>query len=124
MKVEVLDQHNAFVFSKQLYEENNTKSLLERKAYSAYFGQVTLNFLVYLYESYIFVFQKLRAMTESVLLEGIAIEVQCDLLLKLFVSQAFCEEGNITENGVLAFCKYVLFPVMEVKAKAGKLISL
>ena len=54
--------------------------------------------------------------------EAAAIKVYCDLLVKLFMSQAFCEEGNITENGVLAFCKYVLFPVMEVKAKAGKLI--
>ncbi|XP_065648187.1 tyrosine--tRNA ligase, cytoplasmic isoform X2 [Hydra vulgaris] len=36
-------------------------------------------------------------------------------LIKKKISKAFCEEGNITENGVLAFCKFVLFPVMEHK---------
>ena len=27
------------------------------------------------------------------------------------IKKAFCEEGNITENGVLAFAKHVLFPL-------------
>ena len=29
--------------------------------------------------------------------------------------QAFCEPGNVTENGVLAFARHVLFPVMGDK---------
>merc|ERR1719193_2740098 len=35
--------------------------------------------------------------------------------VKKKISKAFCEEGNIEENGVLSFCKFVLFPVMEMK---------
>jgi len=34
-------------------------------------------------------------------------------------SQAFCEEGNIAENGVLSFCKFVLYPIMELKGQKG-----
>ncbi len=30
--------------------------------------------------------------------------------------QAFCEEGNIEQNGILSFIKYVIFPVLELKA--------
>ena len=29
--------------------------------------------------------------------------------------QAFCEPGNVEENGVLAFAKHVLFPVLDGK---------
>jgi len=43
--------------------------------------------------------------------------------VKKKISKAFCEEGNITENGVLSFCKFVLFPVMEMKGIAGLQIS-
>jgi len=43
--------------------------------------------------------------------------------VKKKISKAFCEEGNITENGVLSFCKFVLFPVMEMKGIAGLSIS-
>jgi len=39
------------------------------------------------------------------------------------ISKAFCEEGNITENGILSFCKFVLFPVMEMKRIDGLHIS-
>merc|ERR1711862_814711 len=27
------------------------------------------------------------------------------------LKKAFCEPGNITDNGVLSFCKFVIFPV-------------
>ena len=30
----------------------------------------------------------------------------------LYTSQAYCEPGNVKENGVLAFAQYVLFPVL------------
>jgi len=43
--------------------------------------------------------------------------------VKKKISKAFCEEGNITENGVLSFCKFVLFPVMEMKGVAGLSIN-
>jgi tyrosyl-tRNA synthetase len=29
------------------------------------------------------------------------------------VSKAFCELGNVTENGVLSFCKHVIFPLLR-----------
>jgi tyrosyl-tRNA synthetase len=31
------------------------------------------------------------------------------------IRKAFCEEGNIEQNGVLPFVKYVLFPVFKIK---------
>lgn len=31
------------------------------------------------------------------------------------LKQAFCEEGNIENNGVLSFAKHVLFPLQEGK---------
>jgi len=31
--------------------------------------------------------------------------------IKKKLKKAFCEPGNITDNGVLSFCKYVIFPV-------------
>merc|ERR1712002_666168 len=43
--------------------------------------------------------------------------------VKKKIAKAFCEEGNITENGVLSFCKFVLFPVMEMKGHTGLHIS-
>jgi len=39
--------------------------------------------------------------------------------IKKKISKAFCEEGNINENGVLSFCKFVLLPVMELKGNPG-----
>jgi len=35
--------------------------------------------------------------------------------VKKKISKAFCEEGNIDENGVLAFCKFVVFPVLDLR---------
>ncbi len=32
-------------------------------------------------------------------------------VLKKKLKKAFCEPGNITDNGILSFCKYVIFPV-------------
>lgn len=29
--------------------------------------------------------------------------------------QAFCEPGNVTENGVLAFVQHVIFPILGDK---------
>ena len=37
--------------------------------------------------------------------------------LKKKLKRAFCEPGNITENGVLSFTKYVLFPLLQEKGK-------
>ena len=31
--------------------------------------------------------------------------------VKKKLKKAFCEPGNITDNGVLSFCKHVLFPL-------------
>ena len=39
--------------------------------------------------------------------------------LPLFCFQAFCEEGNIEDNGVLAFAKFVIFSVLETRQKTG-----
>lgn len=39
--------------------------------------------------------------------------------LKKKISKAFCEEGNITDNGILSFCKFVLYPIMELKSQEG-----
>ncbi|EDO32430.1 predicted protein [Nematostella vectensis] len=36
-------------------------------------------------------------------------------VVKKKVKKAFCEEGNIDDNGVLAFAKFVLFPILELK---------
>jgi len=43
--------------------------------------------------------------------------------VKKKISKAFCEEGNVEENGVLSFCKFVLFPVMEMKRIPGLAIT-
>jgi len=32
--------------------------------------------------------------------------------LKKKLKKAFCEPGNITDNGILSFCKFVIFPVV------------
>lgn len=32
-------------------------------------------------------------------------------VVKRKIKKGFCEEGNITENGILSFAKYVLFPL-------------
>ena len=34
-------------------------------------------------------------------------------LVKKKMKKAFCEPGNIKENGVLAFLKYVIFPLLN-----------
>lgn len=36
--------------------------------------------------------------------------------VKKKVGKAFCEEGNIAENGVLSFAKFVIFPILELNA--------
>lgn len=38
--------------------------------------------------------------------------------VKKKIKGAFCEEGNIENNGILSFCKHVLFPL----SKDGKLV--
>ena len=35
--------------------------------------------------------------------------------VKKKVAKAFCEEGNIAENGVLSFAKFVIFPILELQ---------
>ena len=32
-----------------------------------------------------------------------------------YLLQAFCEPGNVAENGVLAFVKHVIFPILDRK---------
>ena len=32
--------------------------------------------------------------------------------------QAFCEPGNVKENGVLAFAQHVLFPILEGRGES------
>ena len=39
----------------------------------------------------------------------------------MFCEQAFCEEGNIEDNGILAFAKFVIFSVLELRHQTGKL---
>lgn len=33
--------------------------------------------------------------------------------IKKKLKKAFCEPGNITDNGILAFSKYVIFPLFK-----------
>lgn len=33
--------------------------------------------------------------------------------IKKKIKKAFCEPGNITDNGVLSFTKHVLFPLLK-----------
>lgn len=37
--------------------------------------------------------------------------------VKKKLKKAFCEPGNIEENGILSFCKHVLFPLRGSKGK-------
>ena len=39
------------------------------------------------------------------------------------IRKAFCEEGNIERNGILPFCKFVLFPVLECKQRSSFVIE-
>ena len=32
--------------------------------------------------------------------------------VKKKLKKAFCEPGNVADNGILAFCKFVIFPVV------------
>lgn len=41
-------------------------------------------------------------------------------VVKKKLKKAFCEPGNITDNGVLSFVKHVIFPL---SAQEGKLMS-
>jgi hypothetical protein len=36
------------------------------------------------------------------------------------LKKAFCEPGNITNNGVLAFCKSVIFPLLKGEGESMK----
>ena len=37
--------------------------------------------------------------------------------VKKKIKKAFCEPGNIAENGVLSFVKYVILPLMQKEGK-------
>ncbi|KAJ3109719.1 Tyrosine--tRNA ligase, cytoplasmic [Phlyctochytrium bullatum] len=37
------------------------------------------------------------------------------------LKKAFCEEGNVDENPILSFLKYVIFPILSLKAKGGEM---
>ena len=39
------------------------------------------------------------------------------------IRKAFCEEGNIERNGILPFCKFVLFPVLECKGRSAFVVD-
>ena len=43
------------------------------------------------------------------------------IIIIMFCEQAFCEEGNIEDNGILAFAKFVIFSVLELRHQTGKL---
>ena len=36
------------------------------------------------------------------------------------IPQAFCEEGKVQDNGVLAFAKFVIFPLLAMRNETGK----
>ena len=38
--------------------------------------------------------------------------------IKKKINTAFCEEGNVEQNGILSFAKHVLFPL----SKTGKIV--
>lgn len=38
------------------------------------------------------------------------------------VNKAFCEEGNMCDNPLLVFCKYVIFPILELKSETNFVI--
>ncbi|PFX34106.1 Tyrosine--tRNA ligase, cytoplasmic [Stylophora pistillata] len=44
-------------------------------------------------------------------------------VVKKKLNKAFCEEGNIDENGILAFAKFVIFSVLEIKNKTEFVIE-
>lgn len=44
-------------------------------------------------------------------------------VVKKKLNKAFCEEGNIEENGILAFAKFVIFSVLEIKNKTEFVIE-
>ncbi|XP_067050176.1 tyrosine--tRNA ligase, cytoplasmic-like isoform X1 [Acropora muricata] len=43
--------------------------------------------------------------------------------VKKKLSKAFCEEGNIEDNGILAFAKFVIFSVLELRHQTGFVIE-
>jgi len=43
--------------------------------------------------------------------------------LKNKIKRAFCEPGNIKENGLLSFLKMVLFPIFDLQGKSGFVIK-
>ena len=40
--------------------------------------------------------------------------------VKKKLKKAFCEPGNIAENGILSFCKHVLFPLSQNAGRCEK----
>lgn len=39
--------------------------------------------------------------------------------IKRKLKKAFCEPGNVEENGVLAFVKHVVFSILETRENKG-----
>ncbi len=39
------------------------------------------------------------------------------------VNKAYCEVGNISDNPLLTFCKYVIFPILELQDKKEFIID-
>jgi tyrosyl-tRNA synthetase len=39
------------------------------------------------------------------------------------LNKGFCQEGNVIENPLLIFCKYVVFPILELKNISGFIIT-
>uniref|UniRef100_A0A6B2FWZ4 tyrosine--tRNA ligase n=1 Tax=Myxobolus squamalis TaxID=59785 RepID=A0A6B2FWZ4_MYXSQ len=35
--------------------------------------------------------------------------------IKKKIAKSFCEEGNINQNGVLSFCKHIIFPILALQ---------
>jgi tyrosyl-tRNA synthetase len=44
--------------------------------------------------------------------------------VKKKLKKAFCEPKNIENNGVLAFCKSVIFPLIEIKKQTSLFIEI
>ena len=44
--------------------------------------------------------------------------------VKRKLKKAFCEPGNITNNGVLAFCKSVIFPLLKNESKSIQIFGI
>ena len=43
-------------------------------------------------------------------------------VVKAKLKRAFCEPGKVENNGVLAFCKYAIFPLLKEEGEIGTIL--